>query len=79
MSIEAIKQTSQSQYHQKIFGYNIQEVKFRGPILVDGSKGHRTETILHLRPMRGPYDKKAACYETVICVHSRDQWTQGFK
>ncbi|KAI0848453.1 hypothetical protein F5Y00DRAFT_270187 [Daldinia vernicosa] len=79
MALEAVRQASRKQHQHEIFGYNIKEAHFLSPILVSETIHHKTETILHLRPRRKPYEKQSTWFEVEIYALSDDKWDECFK
>ncbi|KAI0119752.1 hypothetical protein F4814DRAFT_458905 [Daldinia grandis] len=78
MALEAVRQASQNQHHE-ILGYDIKEAHFLSPILISETIHQKTETILHLRPRRKPYEKQSTWFEIEIYAFSNDKWDECFK
>lgn len=79
MALEAVRQTSQSQSRQEIYGYNIKEAWFLNPILIPETVDQKTETMLHLRPKRKLDGKQSVWFEIAIYALSSDRWAECFK
>lgn len=66
---------------RKIAGYYIKEAHFLNPIVVKQAWEEKTETMLHLRPVRKPNEKESAWSDITIYSYdaSDDQWTECFR
>ncbi|KAI8953117.1 hypothetical protein F4801DRAFT_576840 [Xylaria longipes] len=57
MAMEATRETALD--NRTVSGYYIKEAHFLSPILVMEAWEHKTETMLHLRPIQKPYEKQS--------------------
>lgn len=77
MAIEAAQQMCPT--NRKISGYYIKEAHFMSPIVVKAAWEDRTETILHLQPIRKPHEKESTWSDIKIFSYSDSRWSECFK
>ncbi|KAI5859540.1 hypothetical protein GGS23DRAFT_584878 [Durotheca rogersii] len=62
-----------------ISGYFVKEAHFMSPIIVKEAWEDRTETMLHLRPVKRPYEKESTWSDISIYSYYENRWTECFK
>ncbi|KAJ2998604.1 hypothetical protein NUW58_g268 [Xylaria curta] len=77
MALEAIKQTSSRQ--DKIQGFYIQQADFKRPLVVGKSFVDRTETMLHLSPLKRPYEREVTWFLVKIHGYFNEEWRECFQ
>ncbi|KAI0157245.1 hypothetical protein GGR57DRAFT_510816 [Xylariaceae sp. FL1272] len=76
MAIQAVKETISAE--RQVSGYYIKDAKFISPIVVSEEPGNRTETMLHLRPSRLPFEKETKWFEIQIFSYLSERWSEAF-
>ncbi|RYP42530.1 hypothetical protein DL767_000218 [Monosporascus sp. MG133] len=74
MALEAVKQTSLKQ--DQISGFYIQQADFTSPLVVGESFMDRTETMVHLTPLKRPYEKEVSWFQVKIHAYSKEEWRE---
>ncbi|RYP89479.1 hypothetical protein DL769_000030 [Monosporascus sp. CRB-8-3] len=74
MALEAVKQTSLKQ--NQILGFYIQQADFTSPLVVGESFMDRTETMVHLAPLKRPYEKEVSWFQVKIHAYSKEEWRE---
>ncbi|KAI0895664.1 hypothetical protein F4806DRAFT_502638 [Annulohypoxylon nitens] len=77
MAMEAVQQLQPE--NRVISGYYVKEAHFMNPILVKEAWEDRTETMLHLRPVKRPYEKESTWSDVTIYAYYDNRWTECFK
>ncbi|KAG4220254.1 hypothetical protein PC116_g31267, partial [Phytophthora cactorum] len=77
MAMEAVQQIQPD--NRVISGYYVKEAQFMNPIVVKEAWEDRTETMLHLRPVKRPYEKESTWSDITIYAFYDDRWTECFK
>ncbi|KAI1105776.1 hypothetical protein F4804DRAFT_111633 [Jackrogersella minutella] len=77
MAMEAVQQICPD--NRAIAGYYVKEANFMNPILVKEAWEDRTETMLHLRPVKRPYEKESTWSDVTIYSYYDNRWTECFK
>ncbi|KAI1459907.1 hypothetical protein F4805DRAFT_35615 [Annulohypoxylon moriforme] len=77
MAMEAVQQLRPE--NRVISGYYVKEAQFMSPILVKEAWEDRTETMLHLRPVKRPYEKESTWSDITIYAYFDNRWTECFK
>ncbi|KAI1378904.1 hypothetical protein F4677DRAFT_412357 [Hypoxylon crocopeplum] len=77
MAMEAVQQMCPE--NRTISGYYVKEAHFMNPILVKEAWEDRTETMLHLRPAKRPYEKESNWSDITIYAFYDNRWTECFK
>ncbi|KAI1653021.1 hypothetical protein F4813DRAFT_400491 [Daldinia decipiens] len=77
MAMEAVQQIQPDS--RTISGYYVKEAHFMNPIVVKEAWEDRTETMLHLRPVKRPYEKESTWSDITIYAFYDDRWTECFK
>ncbi|KAI1774512.1 hypothetical protein F4818DRAFT_64374 [Hypoxylon cercidicola] len=77
MAMEAVQQMCPD--NRVILGYHVQEALFMNPILVKDAWEDRTETMLHLQPVKRPYEKESTWSDVTIYSYYDNRWTECFK
>jgi NADPH:quinone reductase-like Zn-dependent oxidoreductase/NAD(P)-dependent dehydrogenase (short-subunit alcohol dehydrogenase family)/SAM-dependent methyltransferase len=79
MAMEAVQQMCPPS--RTIAGYYFKEAHFMSPIVIKQAWEDRTETMLHLRPVRRPNEKESGWSDITIYSYtpSDDQWTECFR
>lgn len=77
MAMEAVQQLCPE--NRVISGYYVKEAHFLNPILVKEAWEDRTETMLHLRPVKRPYEKESTWSDVTIYSFYDNRWTECFK
>jgi SAM-dependent methyltransferase len=77
MAMEAVQQMCPA--NRLISGYYVKEAHFMSPIVVKETWDDRTETILHLQPVRKPYEKETIWSDIKVFSHSDNRWTECFR
>ncbi|KAI0149675.1 hypothetical protein F4776DRAFT_659576 [Hypoxylon sp. NC0597] len=77
MAMEAVQQMVPG--NRAIAGYYVKEAHFMNPIVVKEAWEDRTETMLHLRPVKRPYEKESTWSDVTIYAYYDNRWTECFK
>ncbi|KAI1499235.1 hypothetical protein F5X99DRAFT_390720 [Biscogniauxia marginata] len=77
MAMEAVQQTAT--VNRLVSGYYVKEAHFLSPIFVEKTWDSKTETLLHLRPVRRPYEKESVWSDIKIFAYVGNQWTECFQ
>ncbi|KAI6084919.1 hypothetical protein F4821DRAFT_164132 [Hypoxylon rubiginosum] len=77
MAMEAVQHMCPE--NRVISGYYVKEANFMNPILVKEAWEDRTETMLHLQPIKRPYEKESTWSDVTIYSYYDNRWTQCFK
>ncbi|KAI6080113.1 hypothetical protein F4821DRAFT_87865 [Hypoxylon rubiginosum] len=77
MAMEAVQQMCAD--NRVIAGYYVKEAYFMNPILVKEAWEDRTETVLHLQPVKRPYEKESTWFDVTIYSYCDNRWTQCFR
>ncbi|XXH05413.1 hypothetical protein Hte_011839 [Hypoxylon texense] len=77
MAMEAVQQMCPD--NRVISGYYVKEAQFMNPILVKEAWEDRTETMLHLQPVKRPYEKESTWSDVTIYSYYDNRWTECFK
>ncbi|KAI1128976.1 hypothetical protein F5Y10DRAFT_239255 [Nemania abortiva] len=62
-----------------VSGYYIKEAQFLSPIVVKETWEHKTETMLHLRPIQQPYEKQSTWSDIKLFARYDDRWNECFR
>ncbi|KAJ8123005.1 hypothetical protein ONZ43_g943 [Nemania bipapillata] len=62
-----------------VSGYYIKEAHFLSPIVVKEAWEHKTETMLHLRPIQQPYEKQSTWSDIKLFARYDDRWNECFR
>jgi NADPH:quinone reductase-like Zn-dependent oxidoreductase/SAM-dependent methyltransferase len=65
--------------NQVVSGYHIKEARFLSPIVVKEAWEHKTETMLHLRPIQKPYEKQSTWSDIKLFARYDDRWNECFR
>ncbi|KAI1260500.1 hypothetical protein F5Y18DRAFT_405602 [Xylariaceae sp. FL1019] len=76
MAIQAVKETVNAE--RQVSGYYIKDARFISPIVVGEEPGNKTETMLHLRPSRLPFEKETKWFEIQIFSYLSERWSEAF-
>ncbi|XXH03794.1 hypothetical protein Hte_010200 [Hypoxylon texense] len=76
MALEAVKQASAA--NRQISGFHIKQADFINAMVVGQSFLERTETMVHLTPLKRSYEKEPLWYQVKIFAYSNDQWRECF-
>lgn len=76
MAMEAVRE--QCPENRTISGYFVKEANFLNPIVVKEAWEDRTETMLHLRPVKRPYEKESTWSDISIYGYYDNRWTECF-
>ncbi|KAI1171055.1 hypothetical protein F4777DRAFT_591503 [Nemania sp. FL0916] len=77
MAIEAAKQAMG--YDRQVTGFQLRDVNFLAPALIDGQGSQKTELMTRLRPQQAPYEKEARWSNVTISSLCNNQWTECFQ
>ncbi|KAI0201207.1 hypothetical protein F4808DRAFT_469860 [Astrocystis sublimbata] len=76
MAVQAVRETIPS--GKQITGYIIKDAKFMSPIVVSDDLESKTETMLHLRPLRQSFEMDTTWFEIQIFCYSNNRWSEAF-
>ncbi|KAI1392973.1 uncharacterized protein F4822DRAFT_441708 [Hypoxylon trugodes] len=76
MAMEAVRHMCSDT--RLISGYYIKEAHFVSPILVKEAWEDKTETMLHLHPIKMPQEKESSWSDVTIYAYRNDNWTECF-
>ncbi|KAI8626581.1 hypothetical protein F5Y19DRAFT_446210 [Xylariaceae sp. FL1651] len=76
MAMEAVQEMAPE--NKVVSGYYIKQAHFLSPIIVKEAWEHRTETMLHLRPIQKPYEKLSVWSDIKIFARHDDRWSECF-
>ncbi|KAF2964402.1 hypothetical protein GQX73_g9163 [Xylaria multiplex] len=62
-----------------VSGYYIKEAHFLNPVVVKEAWEHKTETMLHLRPLQEPYEKQSTWSDIKLFARYDDRWNECFR
>ncbi|GAW24702.1 hypothetical protein ANO14919_142930 [Xylariales sp. No.14919] len=77
MAMEAAREMALE--NRIVSGYHIKEAHFISPIVVKEAWEHKTETMLHLRPLQKPYEKQSTWSDVTLFARYDDRWNECFK
>ncbi|KAJ2993259.1 hypothetical protein NUW58_g1893 [Xylaria curta] len=77
MAMEAAREMASQ--NRVVSGYYIKEAHFLSPVVVKEAWEHKTETMLHLRPIQKPYDKQTTWSDIKLFARYDDRWNECFR
>ncbi|KAI1151541.1 hypothetical protein F4825DRAFT_354477 [Nemania diffusa] len=77
MAMEAAREMAID--NRVISGYYIKEAHFLSPIVVKEAWEHKTETMLHLRPIQKSYEKQSTWSDIKLFARYDNRWNECFR
>ncbi|KAI0532709.1 hypothetical protein GGR58DRAFT_489208 [Xylaria digitata] len=77
MAMEAAREIALE--NRIVSGYYIKEAHFLSPVVVKEAWEHKTETMLHLRPLQEPYEKQSTWSDIKLFARYDDRWNECFR
>ncbi|KAI0451357.1 hypothetical protein F5B21DRAFT_528029 [Xylaria acuta] len=77
MAMEAMREIALD--NRIVSGYYIKEAHFLSPIVVKEAWEHKTETMIHLRPIQKPYEKQSTSSDIKLFARYDDRWNECFR
>ncbi|KAI1108641.1 hypothetical protein F5Y14DRAFT_435490 [Nemania sp. NC0429] len=77
MAMEAARELALE--NRAVSGFYIKEAHFLSPIVVKEAWEHKTETMLHLRPIQKSYEKQSSWSDIKLFARFDDRWNECFR